>query len=165
MQKRTVFILSGAAVLLVALLLVGFLVVAPAITSANNAPATTPTVTATTPPSTPTTGNNKGQVVKILKQNKSQILNQIAQGLHMTSAQLQTQLQSGKTLSQIATAQNISATQLQTIVTNAVKSALQPAVSSGTINQLQVNAYVKRLQKNPQVLENALKASKTSKTS
>ncbi len=82
----------------------------------------------------------------------------------MTTAQLQTQLQSGKTLSQIATAQNISATQLQTIVTGAVKSALQPAVSNGTINQLQVNAYVKRLQKNPQLLENILKTSKTSKT-
>lgn len=156
MQKRTIFILSGAAALLVALLLVGFLVVAPAITSANTTPPPTPT--ATTAPSTPTTGNNKGQVVKILKQNKAQILNQIAQGLHMTPAQLQAQLQSGKTLSQIATAQNISATQLQTIVTNAVKSALQPSVSNGTINQLQVNALVKHLQKNPKVLENVLKA-------
>ncbi|HLJ33356.1 MAG TPA: hypothetical protein VKU38_06890 [Ktedonobacteraceae bacterium] len=156
MQKRTIFILSGAAVLLVALLLVGFLVVAPAITSANTPPPPTPT--ATTAPSTPATGNNKGQIVKILKQNKAQILNQIAQGLHMTPAQLQAQLQSGKTLSQIATAQNISAAQLQPIVANAVKSALQPSVSNGTINQLQVNALVKRLQKNPQMLENVLKA-------
>lgn len=163
MQKRTVFILSGAAVLLVVLLLVGFLVVAPAITSANNAPAPTPTVAATTPPSTPT-GNNKGQITKVLKQNKMQLLNQIAQGLHMTPTQLQTQLQSGKTLSQIATTQNVSAAQLQIIVTNAVKSALQPAVSNGTINQLQVNALVKRLQKNPKALETILKA-KTPKTS
>lgn len=164
MQKRTVFILSGAVVLLVVLLLVGFLVVAPAITSANNTPAPTPTATATIPTPAPTTGNNKGQISKILKQDKTQLLDQIAQGLHITPAQLQTQLQSGKTLSQIATAQNVSASQLQVIVTNAVKSALQPAVSNGTINQLQVNAFVKRLQKNPQVLENVLKA-KASKAS
>lgn len=159
MQKRTVFILSGAAVLLVALLLIGFLVVAPAITSANSTPATTPTVTATTPPSTPTTRSKKNQIVKILKQNGPQVLNQIAQGLHMTPAQLKTQLQAGKTLSQIATTQNVSATQLQITVTNAVKSALQPSVDNGTINQLQVTALVKRLQKNPQVLERVLKAS------
>lgn len=158
MQKRTVFILSGAAVLLVVLLLVGFLVVAPAITSANSTPAPTPTVTATTTPTTPTTSSKKNQMTKLLKQNGSQILNQIAQGLHMTPAALKTQLQSGKTLSQIATAQNVSTTQLQTIVTSAVKSALQPSVSNGTINQLQVNAVVKRLQKNPKVLVNLLKA-------
>ena len=164
MQKRTVFILSGAAVLLVALLLIGFLVIAPAITSANSTPAATPTVTATAIPSTPTTSSKKNQIAKILKQNGPQILNQIAQGLHMTSAQLQTQLQSGKTLSQIATTQNISTSQLQIIVTNAVKSALQPSVDNGTINQLQVTALVKRLQKNPKVLENVLKA-KASKTS
>ena len=156
MQKRTIFILSGAAVLLVALLLIGFLVVAPAITSANTPPPSTPT--ATTAPSTPATGNNKGQIVKILKQNKVQVLNQIAQGLHLTPTQLKTQLQSGKTLSQIATAQNVSAAQLQIIVANAVKGALQPSVSNGTINQLQVNALVKRLQKNPKVLESILKA-------
>ena len=156
MQKRTIFFLSGAAVLLVALLLIGFLVVAPAITSANTTPPPTPT--ATTAPSTPATGNNKGQIVKILKQNKVQVLNQIAQGLHMTPTQLKTQLQSGKTLSQIATAQNVSAAQLQIIVANAVKGALQPSVSNGTINQLQVNALVKRLQKNPKVLESILKA-------
>ncbi|HVB25316.1 MAG TPA: hypothetical protein VNG51_25485 [Ktedonobacteraceae bacterium] len=159
MQKRTVFILSGAAVLLIALLLIGFLVVAPAITSANSTPAATPTVTAIATPSTPTTGSKKNQIAKILKQNGSQILNQIAQGLHMTPAQLKTQLQSGKTLSQIATTQNVSATQLQIIVTNVVKSALQPSVDNGTINQLQVNALVKRLQKKPLVLERILKTS------
>jgi|SRR5579863_2553921 len=156
MKKRTLFILSGAVVLLIALLLVGFLVVAPAIKSANSTASATPTVTTT--PSTPTTGQPKIQLVKILQQFSPQMLSQIAQGLHMTPEQLKAQLQSGKTLSQIATTQNVSATQLQTLETSAVQSALQQAVSNGTLTQKQATAIAKRLQKNPQVLERILKA-------
>ncbi len=156
MKKRTLFILSGAVVLLIALLLVGFLVVAPAITSANSTASAKPTVTTT--PSTPTTSKPKIQLAKILKQYDPQMLSQIAQGLHMTPQQLLAQLKSGKTLSQIATTQNVSATQLQTLETSAVQSALQQAVSNGTLTQKQATAIAKRLQKNPQVLERILKA-------
>ena len=156
MKKRTLIILSGGVVLLIILLLVGFFVVAPAITAANGPKSVTPTVTAT--PSTPTTNKPKVQLLKVMKQYAPQMLNQIAQGLHMTPQQLKAQLQSGKTLSQIATTQNVSATQLQTIETSAVQGALQQAVNSGTLTQKQATAIAKHLQKDPQVLERILKA-------
>lgn len=156
MKNRTLIILSGGVVLLIILLLVGFFVVAPAITAADNTRSVTPTVTAT--PSTPTTNKPKVQLQKVMKQYAPQMLNQIAQGLHMTPQQLKAQLQSGKTLSQIATTQNVSATQLQTIETSAVQGALQQAVNSGTLTQKQATAIAKRLQKDPQVLERILKA-------
>src|SRR2546421_4176659 len=66
------------------------------------------------------------------------------------------QLKSGKTLSDIATAQNISSTQLQTIVGNAIQNALKPAVTDGTLTQKQVDKLTKRFQSNPVLLDHLL---------
>jgi hypothetical protein len=152
MTKRILYILIGAIVLI--LLAIGVCVYAllPTITSAmaaNQTPTPTPTVSATPTQKTNTTA-------KILKQSAPDIKNQIAQGLHLTPDQLTAQLKSGKTLSNVATAQNISSTQLQTIVGNAIQNALKPAVANGTLTQKQVDKLAKKYQSNPTLLDHLL---------
>jgi polyhydroxyalkanoate synthesis regulator phasin len=95
---------------------------------------------------------------QFLQKYRSAIENSIASGLHLTAAQLTTQLQSGQSLSQIATAQHISATQLHTIVVNAVQSALKQAVSSGDLTQAQANSFSQLLSSHPQFLNRILHA-------
>ena len=152
MSKRILYILVGAIILV--LLAIGICVytLLPTITSAiaaNQTPTPTPTILAT-----PTHKGNG--TAKILKQYAPGIKNQIAQGLHLTPDQLTSQLKSGKTLSDIATAQNISSTQLQTIVGNAIQNALKPAVTDGTLTQKQVDKLTKRFQSNPVLLDHLL---------
>lgn len=95
---------------------------------------------------------------QFLKKYRSTIENSVASGLHLTTAQLATQLQSGQSLSQIATAQHISSTQLQTIITNAVQSALNKAVSNGDLTQTQANTYAQMMKSHPQFLAHLLNA-------
>ena len=91
----------------------------------------------------------RGVMMQSLKQYVPAVATQIAQGLHITSTQLMSQLQSGKSLSDIATAQGVSAAQLQTIVTNAIQSAVNKAVSDGNLTQQQATNIMQMLQKNP----------------
>src|SRR5215471_1312463 len=63
----------------------------------------------------------RGVMLQSLKQYLPDVATQVASGLHMSSTQLVSQLQSGKSLSEIATTKGVSSTQLQTIVTNAVQ--------------------------------------------
>ena len=91
----------------------------------------------------------RGVMMQSLKQYLPTVATQVAQGLHMTSTQLMSQLQSGKSLSDIATAQGVSAAQLQTIVTNAIQSAVNKAVSDGNLTQQQATNIMQMLQKNP----------------
>ena len=153
MPKRILYIIIGAIVLVLLAIGIGIYALLPTITSAMaSQPATpTPAVTATTTPAAKGNG-----MAKILKQYAPSIKNQIAQGLHLTPDQLTTQLQSGKTLSEVATAQNVSSTQLQTLVGSALQTALQPAVSDGTLTQQQVNKLMKRYQGNPTLLDRLL---------
>ncbi|HVB25317.1 MAG TPA: hypothetical protein VNG51_25490 [Ktedonobacteraceae bacterium] len=95
---------------------------------------------------------------QFLKNYRGDIENSVASGLHLTTTQLTTQLQSGQSLSQIATAQHISSTQLQTIVTNAVQSALNKAVSNGDLTQAQANTYAQIMKSHPQFLAHLLNA-------
>lgn len=95
---------------------------------------------------------------QFLKQYKADIMSQVAQGLSLTPAQLKAQLQSGKSLSDVATAQHVSATQLHTLVTNAVQNDLTKAVSAGTMTQEQANAFSQMLQSHPQFLNRLLNA-------
>ena len=88
-------------------------------------------------------------MMQSLKQYLPTVATQVAQGLHITSTQLMSQLQSGKSLSDIATAQHVSAAQLQTIVTNAIQSAVNKAVSDGNLTQQQATNIMQMLQKNP----------------
>ena len=91
----------------------------------------------------------RGVMMQSLKQYVPAVATQVAQGLHITSTQLMSQLQSGKSLSDIATAQGVSAAQLQTIVTNAIQSTVNKAVSDGNLTQQQATNIMQMLQKNP----------------
>jgi|SRR5438132_7083618 len=154
MPKRILYTLVGAIILILLAIGIGVYALLPTITSASASPAATPTpiVSATTTPA------HKGTAAaKILKQYAPAIKNQIAAGLHLTPDQLTAQLQSGKTLSSIATAENISSTQLQTIVGNAIQNALKPAVDNGTLTQKQVDKLAKKYQSNPVLLDRLLR--------
>jgi hypothetical protein len=153
MSKKLLYIIVGTIILLLLLIGIGTIALLPAIESANAQPSATSTPIVQVS-ATPT---NKGSgISKLLKQNAPQIKSQIAQGLRLSPDQLTSDLQSGKTLSDIATAQNISSTQLQTIVAGALQSALKPAVDAGTLTQQQLARMVKRIQSNPNLLDHIL---------
>ena len=143
-ERRKLYILGGIVALLLIVLIVGAFVLLPRVTQASTQSVTpTPTV-------------HKAGPAMYVRQYSSTIRTQIAQGLHLTTDQLTAQLQSGKTLPQIAAAQNVSTDQLNTLISTSVTSALQPAVSSGKITQQQVNRLVQGYQKNPQSLDHIL---------
>jgi len=95
-------------------------------------------------------------VVNSLKQYLPNIESQVATGLHLTSAQLTSDLQNGQSLNQIAKTQGVSTTQLHTIVLNAVQSAVNQAVKDGNLTQAQGTAFVQALQNHPGVLNHIL---------
>lgn len=84
------------------------------------------------------------------------LLNAIAQGLRLNASQVQSDLQNGQTLSDIAKTQNISESQLHTITINAVQSTLNQAQKAGDITQQQENTFIQFLQKHPGVVDNLL---------
>jgi polyhydroxyalkanoate synthesis regulator phasin len=102
------------------------------------------------------TGNFAGIRNSLLKKYGPDLVTQVAQGLHLTSDQLTTQLQSGKSLTDIAQAQGISADALHSMVNNAITSELNKAVSAGDITQNQATAFTTYLQKHPQFLDHVL---------
>lgn len=151
MSRRLLYIIVGAIVVVVLAIGIGVFVVLPSVTSANNSATSTPT-----PIVSATTTTKTNTVNKTLKQYAPAIKTQIAQGLKLTPDQLTTDLKAGKTLSDIATAQNVSATQLQTLVGTALQSGLKPAVDAGTLTQKQVDRLVKHYQSNPTLLDKTL---------
>ncbi len=95
---------------------------------------------------------------QFLSKYRGQIEDSIAAGLHLTSAQLTAQLQAGQSLSQIAKAQKVSSTQLHTIVTSAVQSALNTAVSKGDLTQSESTSFSQYLQSHPAYANRILNA-------
>jgi len=93
---------------------------------------------------------------QFLRKYRSNIVSQVAQGLHLTSSQLQSDLKSGKSLTQIATTQHVTVAQLKTIVTNTVENTLKTAVSAGDLTQAQSTAYTTFLQSHPHWLQSLL---------
>ncbi|HLG66182.1 MAG TPA: hypothetical protein VKY19_29965 [Ktedonosporobacter sp.] len=148
MTRRHIYIIGGIVLLvfIAATSIITFLVL-PSIISSNN------TQAQTVPTATPTPILNEA-TIQYLKQYASDIEKQIAQGLHLTSDQLTQQLQAGKTLRDVAKAQNISLAQLRTIIANAVQSGLKPAADAGNLSQKQVKALSKRLQSDLTLLDN-----------
>ncbi len=98
----------------------------------------------------------RGVILQSLKQYLPGVVSQVASGLKMNATQLMSQLQSGKSLSNIATAQGVSSSQLQTIVTNAIQSAVNKAVIDGNLTQQQATNIIQMLQKNPGALNRLL---------
>lgn len=149
-------VIIGGAIVLVLLILgiAGATLMPRLMTSANNQAATS-TPAASTPATKPAVRN---VYAPYLAQYREGIRSQIAQNLHLSTTQLETQLSTGQTLSGIATTQSISTTQLQTIVTNAFQNGFQPAVNSGNLTQKQVDLLVKRMLKQPKTLDRYLVA-------
>ena len=155
MVRRTLYILIGSmSALLLILVGIAVFIFWPMVTSAHTSQTTvTPTVPATTTTPTPPSGTG---IAKQLKQYAPAIKTQIAQGLKLTPAQLTTELRAGKTLSTVATAQGVSTTQLQTLVSTTLETNLKPAVVDGTITQKQLDKLSKRYAANPALLDKLL---------
>lgn len=90
--------------------------------------------------------------ISSLRQYVPQIESQIAQGLHLSTAQLQSDLNNGMTLKQVAKQQNISDSQLKTIVQNAIQAEVNQAEHDGNLTQAQATDFTTFLQKHPGVI-------------
>jgi hypothetical protein len=99
---------------------------------------------------------DKGVVRLLVKKYTAALLNGVASGLHLSVSQLQADLHSGQTLSQIASAQKVTASQLSTIVLNAVQSTLDQARQAGDITQSQETAFLQFLRNHPNLLDRLL---------
>ncbi len=78
---------------------------------------------------------------------------QIADGLHLSPDAITQQLQSGETMQDIASSQNMDPNQLHNIELKAITSLIDSEVNAGNINQDAANALLNRLQKNPDTLD------------
>jgi hypothetical protein len=156
MSKTLMIMVGGVAALVILVGIgIGVFLFMPTIAGAIGNHATpTPTAAITTNNGTPTSNQKASR--QYLEQYLPGVTQQLAQGLKLTSDQLTTQLKSGKTLTQIATDQKITGSQLNAIITNALQSSLQPAVTSGKITQKQLTNQIKRFQKNPDQLGHLL---------
>ncbi|HEX9095196.1 MAG TPA: hypothetical protein VF990_03740 [Candidatus Dormibacteraeota bacterium] len=72
-------------------------------------------------------------------------LNAVASALHMSTADLQSALRSGKSLSDLETQQKVSDSAVKTAMKNAAKGVLDKAVKAGTITQAQADAILSRV--------------------
>lgn len=143
-QKNTLLIVGGVVILLI-ILGVGAFAFLPKGTSQAAAPTTLKTKKA-------------GARAAYLQQYGPTIKTQIAQGLHLTVAQVGAQLGAGKSIDAIAQAQNVSTDQLNTLIASAYQQGLQPAVQAGQLTQQQVTTLIKRMQANHKALANFLVA-------
>ena len=101
-------------------------------------------------------GMHMGMGKSFLQKYMPDLTNQVAQGLHLSADQLQAQLQAGKSLDDIAAAQHVSSSQLQTIETNALQSTLNKAVAAGDLTQQQANQFMQYAQNHPEVVDRLL---------
>src|SRR5260370_22015524 len=102
-------------------------------------------------------GMHMGMGKLFLRKYMPDLINQVAQGLHLSADQLQAQLQAGKSLDDIAAAQHVSSSQLQTIETNALQSTLNKAVAAGDLAQQQANQFIQYAQNHPGVVNQLLR--------
>jgi hypothetical protein len=72
-------------------------------------------------------------------------LNAAAAALHMSTADLQSALKSGKSLSDLETQQKVSDSAVKSAMTSAAKGVLDNAVKAGTITQAQADAILSRV--------------------
>jgi hypothetical protein len=156
-RTLTIIVAVVAAVVILVGAGIAVFVFMPTIIGATSSGSPTPTPTAFIVSNTSATpAPNKKPVNQYIRQYTPNVEQQLASGLKLTSDQLTTQLHSGKTLTQIATAQNVTGPQLDTVIANALQNGLQPAVTAGELTQKQVALLVKRFQKNPDQLGRVL---------
>jgi hypothetical protein len=155
-MNRRLTIIVGAVALVVIVVVVGlgvFWLMPTIIGTAGPAPTPT-TIIASNTSATPMP--NKKEVTQYIRQYTPNVEQQLASGLKLTSDQLNTQLSSGKTLTQIATDQKVTGPQFTTLIATSLQNGLQPAVTAGQLTQKQVSQLVKRFQKNPDQLGHLL---------
>ena len=85
---------------------------------------------------------------------------QVAQGLGISSANLTSQLQAGKSLHDIATAHKVNDAQLKTLLNNAIQSELKAAVKAGDVTQTQADMVTKQISNNPMFLDRLINGHK-----
>src|SRR6266581_2183299 len=163
MNKQKIFVPAVVAAVLLLGITVGVVFGGPLIASAySNATGTSATATPTTPatPATSATATTTNPYCE-------QYLKDLANRLHVSVATLQqaqlaahedvlAQLQAGKSLDDIAAAQHVSSSQLQTIETNALQSTLNKAVAAGDLTQQQANQFMQYAQNHPEVVDRLL---------
>jgi polyhydroxyalkanoate synthesis regulator phasin len=81
----------------------------------------------------------------LMRNLKTAELNAAASALHMSAADLQSALRSGKSLSDLETQQKVSDSAVKTAMKNAAKGVLDNAVKAGTITQAQADAILSRV--------------------
>ncbi len=79
--------------------------------------------------------------------------NDIAAALHLMPEQITAQLQAGKSLTEIAAAQGVSASELQTIELKAFQHMFDVAVKSGGTSQQDADEWMQQLQHTPPLLD------------
>ncbi len=85
---------------------------------------------------------------------------QVAQGLGISSADLTSQLQSGKSLHDVATAHKVSDTQLKALLNAAIQSELNQAITAGDITKAQADMLTKQLTSNSTFLDRIINGHK-----
>jgi len=83
--------------------------------------------------------------MKVLQDLKTAELNAAASALHMSPADLQSALRSGKSLSDLETQQKVSDSTVKAAMKNAAKGVLDNAVKAGTLTQAQADALLARV--------------------
>jgi polyhydroxyalkanoate synthesis regulator phasin len=78
----------------------------------------------------------------LMKDLRTAELNAAASALHLSTADLQSALRSGKTLSDLETQQKVSDSDVKAAMKNAAKGVLDKAVKAGTITQAQADALL-----------------------
>jgi hypothetical protein len=100
--------------------------------------------------------NKKNTNRQLLNKYRMDIITEVAQKLQIQPAQLTAQIKAGKSLHEIASAKNVSDSQLQSYITTAIKDTLQKAVAAGDITQQRANAINTFIQKHPQYIQNRI---------
>ena len=85
---------------------------------------------------------------------------QVAKGLGISSADLTSQLQAGKSLHDVAAAHKVSDTQLKTLLNTAIQSELKTAVSAGDVTQAEADMVTKQISSNPMFLDQLINGHK-----
>ena len=81
----------------------------------------------------------------LLRDLRAAELNAVAGALHLTPADLQTQLRSGKTLADLEQSTGVTDSAVRTAEHNAAKGVLDAAVKAGTITQPKADAILSRI--------------------
>ena len=83
--------------------------------------------------------------MKLMQDLKTAELNAAASALHLSTADLQSALRAGKSLSDLETQQKVSDSTVKAAMRNAAKGVLDKAVKAGTITQAQADSILSRV--------------------